>query len=112
MPCCGCGCGPIRAVAFVSAKLCDVFPDGTSALITRGLLNLTHRGGYDADPVALVPGEWVDVEVELEATAWSLDDGNLLRLAIAGSDLPERDRTAQARDARDRPLGRQAWWSR
>lgn len=77
-----------RAVAFVSAKLCDVFPDGTSALITRGLLNLTHRGGYDADPVALVPGEWVDVEVELEATAWSLDDGNLLRLAIAGSDWP------------------------
>lgn len=77
-----------RPVAFVSAKLCDVFPDGTSALITRGLLNLTHRGGYDADPIALVPGEWVDVDIELEATAWSLDDGHLLRLAVAGSDWP------------------------
>ena len=31
-------------VAYVSAKLCDVFPDGTSALAGRGLLNLTHRG--------------------------------------------------------------------
>lgn len=77
-----------RPVAFVSAKLCDVFPDGTSALITRGLLNLTHRNGYDADPVALVPGEWIDVEIELEATAWSLDDGNRLRLAVAGTDWP------------------------
>ena len=28
-------------VAFVSAKLTDVFPDGTSSLLTRGLLNLT-----------------------------------------------------------------------
>jgi predicted acyl esterase len=77
-----------RPVASVSAKLCDVFSDGTSALITRGFLNLTHRFGFDADPVALVPGEWVDVEVELEATAWSLDDGHLLRLAVAGSDWP------------------------
>ena len=32
-------------VAYVSAKLCDVFPDGTSALAGRGLLNLTHRDG-------------------------------------------------------------------
>ena len=24
-------------------KLCDVFPDGTSALVSRGVLNLTHR---------------------------------------------------------------------
>jgi predicted acyl esterase len=77
-----------RPVASVSAKLCDVFADGTSALITRGFLNLTHRGGYDADPVALMPGEWVDVDIELEATAWSLDDGHLLRLAVAGSDWP------------------------
>lgn len=77
-----------RPVASVSAKLCDVFADGTSALITRGFLNLTHRGGYDADPVALVPGEWVEVDIELEATAWSLDDGHLLRLAVAGGDWP------------------------
>lgn len=77
-----------QPVASVSAKLCDVFPDGTSALITRGLLNLTHRNGYDADPVPLTPGEWVDIELEIEATAWSLDDGHVLRLAVAGGDWP------------------------
>ncbi len=30
-------------VAFVSAKLCCVHPDGASELVTRGILNLTHR---------------------------------------------------------------------
>jgi len=76
-----------RPVASVSAKLCDVAPDGTSTLITRGFLNLTHRTGSVA-PELLVPGEPVDVEVELEATAWTVSPGHRLRLSIAGTDWP------------------------
>ena len=34
----------------VSVKLCDVLPDGSSALITRGMLDLRHRGCWPADP--------------------------------------------------------------
>ena len=30
-------------VAFLSAKLCEVLDDGTSVLVSRGVLNLTHR---------------------------------------------------------------------
>ena len=83
-------------VAFVAVKLCDVFPDGTSALITRGMLNLTHRGSWPAaaggtpgrQPEPLLPGEWVDVEIELEATTWTLVEGHVLRLAVAGTDWP------------------------
>ena len=45
-----------QPVAQVAVRLCDVAPDGTSALIARGALNLTHRHGHD-HPVALVPGE-------------------------------------------------------
>ena len=30
-------------VAQLAARLCDVAPDGTSLLVTRGVLNLTHR---------------------------------------------------------------------
>ena len=33
--------------AFVVVRLCDVHPDGTSALVTRGVLNLCHRHGHD-----------------------------------------------------------------
>ena len=76
-----------RPVATVSAKLCDVAPDGTSTLITRGLLNLTHRDGH-GNPMPLTPGEYADVEVELEATAWILVPRHRLRLAVTGVDWP------------------------
>ena len=45
-----------RPSALVVARLCDVAPDGSSSLIARGLLNLTHREGHDR-VVPLVPGE-------------------------------------------------------
>jgi putative CocE/NonD family hydrolase len=74
-------------VATVAARLCDVFNDGTSALVTRGTLNLTRRGGMDrAEPLA--PGQEYEVEVELEATAWRWLPGQRLRLAVAGADWP------------------------
>ena len=80
----------------VSVKLCDVLPDSTSALITRGMLDLRHRGCWPADtagavgrqPADLSPGEWVDVVIELESTTWTLVPGHTLRLAIAGTDWP------------------------
>lgn len=74
-------------VASVSARLCDVAVDGTSTLVTRGLLNLTRRDGTDtAEP--LVPGQAYDVEVSLEATAYRWSEGRILRLAVAGVDWP------------------------
>ena len=74
-------------VAYLSARLCDVFPDGTSALAGRGVLNLTHRDGHDA-PVALEPGVPAEVEIELEATSWVFEPGHRVRLALAGADWP------------------------
>ena len=74
-------------VATVSVKLQDVAPDGTSTLVTRGTLNLTRRGGMHlAEP--LVPGEAVEVDVELEATAYRWLPGHRLRVAVAGADWP------------------------
>jgi uncharacterized protein len=77
-----------QPVAFLSARIDDVFPDGTSALVTRGLLNLTHRNGHDRAAVPLQPGVPVEVDIELDATAYAFDPGHQLRLAIAGSDWP------------------------
>ena len=85
-----------QAYGHVSVKLCDVFPDGTSALITRGMLDLTHIGCWPADengavgrqPAPLTPGAWIDVEIGLEATTWTLEPGHTLRLAVAGTDWP------------------------
>jgi predicted acyl esterase len=73
--------------AYLSVKLCDVFPDGTSALVTRGTLNLGCRNGFD-EVQPLMPGEVYDVEVELDACAYSFDAGQRLRISIAGADWP------------------------
>ena len=74
-------------IAYLAARLCDVFPDGTSVLACRGMLNLTHRNGHDA-PIALEPGVPTKVEIELEATSWIFEPGHRVRLALAGSDWP------------------------
>jgi putative CocE/NonD family hydrolase len=76
-----------RPVAFVSAKLCDVFEDGTSALISRGFLNLTHRDSH-ANPQRLEAGVVYEVSFDLTATSWVLPRGHRLRLSLAGTDWP------------------------
>ena len=74
-------------VAYLSARLCDVFPDGTSALVSRGVLNLTHRDS-STDPEPLVPGTLTEVEVELDATSWVFEAGHRVRLSLAAADWP------------------------
>ena len=72
--------------ASLSVKLCDVFPDGTSALIARGSLDLAFRAS--STPAPLVPGEEYDVELLLDACAYRPDPGHRLRLSVAGADWP------------------------
>ena len=76
-----------QPVASLSVKICDVFPDGTSALVARGFLNLTHRTS-STQPQPLVPNIFEDVDVELEATSWVFARGHKIRLSIAGADWP------------------------
>ena len=57
--------------ASLSVKLCDVFPDGTSALVTRGSLDLAFRGGSTR---AAGAGGGVDVLL-LDACAYRPDPG-------------------------------------
>ncbi len=74
-------------VGQLSAKLESVFPDGTSALVCRGLLNLAHRDSM-SDPTPLRPGEWHDVEFELEVGSWVFPPDHVIRVAIAAGDWP------------------------
>jgi uncharacterized protein len=74
-------------VAYLSARLCDVFPDGTSALVSRGVLNLAHRRS-STDPERLEPGAATEVTIELDATSWVFEAGHRVRLSLAGADWP------------------------
>jgi predicted acyl esterase len=74
--------------ASISVKLCDVFPDGTSALVARGTLDLAYRDGVHGPASPLVPGREVQVEVVLDACAYQWTPGNTLRVSVAGADWP------------------------
>ena len=48
------------------ARLCDVFPDGKSTLLSYGVLNLNHHKGHGPDEVtALEPKKEYKVKVKL-----------------------------------------------
>jgi hypothetical protein len=76
-----------RPTAYLSAKITDVFPDGTSSLVVRGMVNLAYRRPGEA-AVPVTPGEPIDLELELEAIAWTEEAGHRLRLDLAGADWP------------------------
>lgn len=73
--------------AQVAVRLCDLRPDGTSALITRGVFNLRHRRSRAA-PEDLVPGEMVDIAFDLDQIAYRLPPGHRLRIAVSTSYWP------------------------
>ena len=76
-----------RPRALVAVRLCDIAPDGSSLLVTRGLLNLTHRDDH-AEPTALEPGRRYTVTVRLDAIGQAIPAGHRLRVAIATSYWP------------------------
>ncbi len=64
-----------------------MFPDGTSSLVTRGMLNLTHRDDRAA-PSPLEPGRAYEIEFELEVASWTFEAGHRIRLDLAPADWP------------------------
>ncbi|MGW4392125.1 CocE/NonD family hydrolase [Streptomyces sp. NPDC004685] len=76
-----------RPDAQLAVRLNDVAPDGSSRLVTRGLLNLTHRDGHE-EPQALEPGRAYEVTVPLVATAHSFAPGHRIRIAVSASYWP------------------------
>lgn len=79
-----------QPLASVSVKLNDVFPDGASALVSRGSLDLAYRDGLHAPnvPAPLAPGEAYELALDLDACAYGFEPGQTLRVAIAGTDWP------------------------
>ena len=76
-----------RARALVAVRLCDVAPDGSSLLVTRGLLNLTHRESHE-HPEPLEPGRRYDVRVSLKVSAHVFAPGHRLRVALSPTYWP------------------------
>lgn len=71
----------------VAARLCDVAIDGTSTLISYGILNLKQRDGREV-LTEITPNQFMDVTVRLNDTGWSLKPGHRLRLALSSNLWP------------------------
>ena len=74
-------------VATAVVRLTDVAPDGTSAQVTAGILNLTHRDSHTA-PAPLEPGGVAIVRVPMRSTAYRFHPGHRIRLSVASSAWP------------------------
>lgn len=76
-----CSCG------LIAARLCDVAPDGTSTLISYGVLNLKQRNGREM-LAEVTPGESMDLVIRLNDTGWSVKPKHKLRLALSSQLWP------------------------
>lgn len=88
--------GRIRARLFVSTdgpdadvavRLTDVYPDGRSMLVTDGIVRLSRREGCDHSTPVL-PGEIVEVSVDLWTISWVFNAGHRIRVIVTGSNYP------------------------
>lgn len=73
--------------ANIIARLCDVAPDGSSTLVTRGVLNLNKREGMDTS-VPLPVGEFIDVDFQMVAVGYIVPAGHTVRLALSSNYWP------------------------
>jgi len=69
------------------AKLCNVDPDGGSALITTGWLMASHRASH-ARREKLRNGEAYEFKIQLWSTSYRVPKGHQIRLSLSCSDFP------------------------
>jgi putative CocE/NonD family hydrolase len=74
-------------VATAVVRLSDVAPDGTSAQVTAGILNLTHRESHES-PAPLEPDVVTTVRVPLRACGYRFLPGHRIRVSVASSAWP------------------------
>ncbi len=71
-----------QPLALVCARLCDVAPDGTSRLVSWGLLNLTRRDSLE-EPTPLEPGKSYAVTVQLNLAGYDFPKDHQIRISIS-----------------------------
>lgn len=74
-------------VATAVVRLTDVAPDGTSAQVSAGILNLTHRRSHQR-PEPMTPGSVEEVRIELRPAGYRFVAGHRIRVSVASSAWP------------------------
>ena len=102
--------GPVRVVLYAStsapdtdftAKLVDVFPDGSARNLTDGILRLRYRESLEKTAPPAVPGQAYQVTVDAGVTSNVFLKGHRIRVEISSSNFPRFDRNPNT----GRPVG-------
>ncbi|MBS1856015.1 MAG: CocE/NonD family hydrolase [Acidobacteria bacterium] len=92
--------GPVQVVLYVStsardtdftAKLVDVFPDGTARNLTDGILRLRYRNSLEK-PEPAAPGELYRIAIDAGVTGNVFLKGHRIRVEVSSSNFPRFDR--------------------
>ncbi len=92
--------GPLEVVLYVSssardtdftAKLVDVYPDGTAYNIQEGILRARYRNGFDRK-VWMKEGEVYPLKIDLQATSNCFRPGHRIRIEVSSSNFPRFER--------------------
>ncbi len=70
-----------------TAKLVDVYPDGTRMLLLDGIQMARHRNGLDREDL-LVPGDVCEITVGLGPTAYVFPQDHRIAFAVSSSNYP------------------------
>ncbi|NOR14330.1 MAG: CocE/NonD family hydrolase, partial [Candidatus Aminicenantes bacterium] len=88
--------GPIAVVLYVSssakdtdftAKLVDVYPDGTAYNIQQGIFRARYRDGF-TKKVWMEEGGVYKLQIDLDATSNVFKQGHRIRVQVSSSDFP------------------------
>lgn len=73
-----------------SVRLCDVYPDGRSVILTDGIMRARFREGTDRE-VLLVPDTPANLRIPLQDIAHTFLKGHRIRLVVGSADYPRFD---------------------
>jgi predicted acyl esterase len=73
-----------------TARLCDVYPDGRSMLLTDGIVRARFRRSLRR-PTRITPGKRIAYDVDLGSTSVIFNRGHRLRVSISSSNAPRFD---------------------
>lgn len=74
-----------------TAKLIDVFPDGTARALNDGILRARYRDSK-TQPTLLTPGQPVEISIDVGATSNFFQAAHRIRLDVSSSNFPRFDR--------------------
>lgn len=71
-----------------TAKLVDIYPDGREMLMLDSIQRVKYREGYEAPLPPPLPGEIVEVEIDLGAISLIFNQGHRVGMFVSSSNYP------------------------